>query len=203
MSGDEPAETGTHEGGPAVSGGTVSYVLQQFPEKLALVKLPVGAEVPSWAESSSLFSVTATATETTLICAGRNVPTKQVAHKGLVAFSVQGPIPTEATGVLAALLVPLAEEQISVFSISTFETDWVLVPSGATERATEAWRRHGHTVRPAVPVGASRAPREREPRAGNGTDKPPRMTGRSRKDPQSDQQPDRRSGSSSKEKRKR
>ena len=40
------------------------YTLQQFPEKLAVVRLPPGAEIPPWAESSSLFSITATATET-------------------------------------------------------------------------------------------------------------------------------------------
>ena len=42
--------------------GTVT--LQQFPEKLVVARLAPGAEVPDWAESSSLFSVTATATET-------------------------------------------------------------------------------------------------------------------------------------------
>jgi hypothetical protein len=41
-----------------------SYALEQFPEKLAVVKLPAGAEIPTWAESSSLFSITATALET-------------------------------------------------------------------------------------------------------------------------------------------
>ena len=51
-----------------------TYELQQFPEKLAVIKLPAGAEIPSWAESSSLFSITATATETSLVCAGRSVP---------------------------------------------------------------------------------------------------------------------------------
>ena len=56
------------------------------------------------------------------------------------------------TGVLAALLVPLAEAQISVFAISTFDTDWVLVPVGEAERAAEEWRRSGHEVAPAVPV---------------------------------------------------
>ena len=129
-----------------------TFTLQQFPEKLAVVKLPPGAEIPSWAESSSLFSITATATETSLVCAGRNVPTKVVAHKGMTAFAVQGPLEFELVGVLAALLVPLAEAQISVFTISTFDTDWILVPVKDAEKAAEAWRRRGHTVALAVPV---------------------------------------------------
>ena len=50
--------------------------LEQFPETLAVVRLAPGAEVPSWAESSSLFSITATARETSLVCARRSVPKK-------------------------------------------------------------------------------------------------------------------------------
>jgi hypothetical protein len=129
-----------------------TYELQQFPEKLAVVKLPPGAEIPEWAESSSLFSITATATETSLVCAGRNVPTKQVAQKGMTAFAVMGQLDFALTGVLASLLVPLAEAEISVFTISTYDTDWILVPVAKAEDAAEAWRRRGHTVNLAVPV---------------------------------------------------
>lgn len=129
-----------------------TYHLQQFPEKLAVIKLPPGAEIPGWAESSSLFSITATATETSLVCAGRNVPTKVVAHKGLTAFAVQGPLDFALVGVLAGLLVPLAEAGISVFTLSTFDTDWILVPLKDADRAAEAWRRRGHTVASAIPV---------------------------------------------------
>ena len=135
---------------------TTTYTLQQFPEKLAVVKLPPGAEIPEWAESSSLFSITATATETSLVCAGRNVPTKQVAHKGMTAFAVMGTLDFSQTGVLAALLAPLAEAEISVFTISTYDTDWILVPVAKAEDAAEAWRRQGHTVDLAVPVKPTR-----------------------------------------------
>ena len=59
-----------------------TYALEQFPEKLAVVEAPPGAEIPIWAESSSLFSITATALETSVVCAGRSVPTKVVAGPG-------------------------------------------------------------------------------------------------------------------------
>ncbi|MDP2775383.1 MAG: ACT domain-containing protein [Nocardioides sp.] len=150
-------ETGSTSEATTPNGPTKSvHTLQQFPEKLAVVKLPPGAEIPEWAESSSLFSITATATETSLVCAGRNVPTKQVAHKGMTAFAVMGTLDFELTGVLAALLAPLAEAEISVFTISTYDTDWILVPVAKAEDAAEAWRRRGHTVNLAVPVAPPR-----------------------------------------------
>ncbi len=131
-----------------------SLTLQQFPEKLAVVRLGPGAEVPSWAESSSLFSITATALETSVVCAARSVPKKAQQAGPFIAFAVEGPLDFSLTGILASLLQPVAEAEISVFTISTFDTDWILVPIGDADRAAEEWRRRGHDVALAVPVTA-------------------------------------------------
>ncbi|MBM7515112.1 ACT domain-containing protein [Nocardioides nitrophenolicus] len=129
-----------------------SYSLSRYPETLAVVRLAAGAEIPLWAESSSVFSITATATETSLVCAGRSVPKKARHHKPLTAFCVDGELDLSAVGILVALLAPLAEAEIPVFTLSTFDTDWILVPTGMADQAEEAWRRSGHTVAPAVPA---------------------------------------------------
>ncbi len=129
-----------------------TFSLARFPETLAVVRLPAGAEIPTWAESSSIFSITATATETSLVCAGRSVPKKARQEKPLTAFSVEGTLDLSVPGILVALLAPLAEDDVNVFVISTFDTDWILVPTKDADKAEEAWRRSGHTVAPAVPV---------------------------------------------------
>jgi uncharacterized protein len=131
---------------------TETLTLQQFPEKLAVVRLAPGAEVPAWAESSSLFSVTATALETSVVCAKRSVPKKAQQAGPFTAFAVEGPLDFSLTGILASLLQPMAEAEISIFTISTFDTDWILVPVGDADRAADEWRRRGHTVAPAIPV---------------------------------------------------
>jgi hypothetical protein len=139
-----------------------TFVLEQFPEKIAVVRLGPGAEVPSWAESSSLFSITATARETSLVCAARSVPRKAQQAGPFTAFAVQGPLDFALTGVLARLLEPLADAGISVFTISTFDTDWILVPVGAADRAAQEWRDSGHEVVVAVPVTPG-SPQRKEP----------------------------------------
>jgi hypothetical protein len=149
-----------------------TFTLQQFPEKLAVVRLGPGAEIPSWAESSSLFSITATALETSVVCAMRSVP-KKAQHVGpFTAFAVKGPLDVGLTGVLATLLQPLAAAEISVFTISTFDTDWVLVPINDAERAAEQWRRSGHEVAPAVPVRPERGGRANEQSRPTSQEKP-------------------------------
>ncbi len=126
--------------------------LSRYPETLAVVKLPPGAEVPDWAESSSIFSITATASETSIVCAARSVPRKSVHQRPFTAFEVEGPLDFALTGILSTLLAPLAEAGVSVFTLSTYDTDWILVPGDRADAAQEEWRRSGHTVEPAVPA---------------------------------------------------
>jgi hypothetical protein len=55
-------------------------------------------------------------------------------------------MPFTAVGVLAALAAPLAEAGISVFAVSTFDTDYLLVRENDLPAALEALRRQGHAV---------------------------------------------------------
>lgn len=160
-----PAE-GAEQTGP-------TFTLLKYPEKLAIVRLGPGAELPQWAESATLFSITATATETSLVCATRSVPTKTPSIKPLTAFQVRGPLDPDAVGILAGLLTPLAEEQIPVYTLSTFDTDWVMVRLVDAARTAEAWRRRGHTVTDAVPAKPARDKGRDRPRRDRGNrDKP-------------------------------
>lgn len=160
-----PAE-GAEQTGP-------TFTLLKYPEKLAIVRLGPGAELPRWAESATLFSITATATETSLVCATRSVPTKTPSIKPLTAFQVRGPLDPDAVGILAGLLTPLAEEQIPVYTLSTFDTDWVMVRLVDAARTAEAWRRRGHTVTDAVPAKPARDKGRDRPRRDRGNrDKP-------------------------------
>lgn len=117
-------------------------MIERFPETLAMVGLAPGADIPTWAESASIFSITATATETSLICARRSVPRKAPQHGPLTAFLIKD----GGVQVLAAL------EGIDAKVISTHAALWVLVPIEQADATEEAWRRSGQDVVPAVPA---------------------------------------------------
>lgn len=130
-----------------------TYELARFPETLAIVRLGPGSAIPAWAESSSVFQVTATATETTVLCAARNVPTKARSVRPLTAFQVLGErTALEAALLLPDLLAPLAEEDVAGVPVTTYDAVWVLVPGDRADTAEEAWRRRGHAVGAAVPA---------------------------------------------------
>ena len=131
------------------NGTGTTYALTRHADQLAVVRLGPGTDVPSWATSSTIFSVTATATETSLVCHASTVPAKTRPQGPFVAYEVDGPLDFAQTGVLSALLGPLADAEVSVFTLSTFDTDWILVRLDAVESADAALRGAGHTVREA------------------------------------------------------
>jgi uncharacterized protein len=49
-------------------------------------------------------------------------------------------------GVLCALAAPLADAKISLFAVSTFDTDYLLVASETLSAAIAALERAGHTI---------------------------------------------------------
>jgi hypothetical protein len=61
-------------------------------------------------------------------------------------FAVRGPLDFNLTGVLAGLATPLATAGISIFAVSTYDTDYVLVRNDDLDVAVRALREAGHLV---------------------------------------------------------
>ena len=63
------------------------------------------------------------------------MPEGVLCERGWAGLKVEGPLDFSLTGVLASLAQPLAEAGISIFAVSTYDTDYVLVKGGDLERA--------------------------------------------------------------------
>lgn len=119
--------------------------LSTLPGILAVARLGAGDAVPDWARGDFL-SITRTADELSIVCDDAAVPSGVQAERGWRALKLHGPIPFELVGIASALVAPLAEARISVFVLSTFDTDYVLVKGERLDDAAEALRRAGHDV---------------------------------------------------------
>jgi hypothetical protein len=121
--------------------------LRRVPAQLAVCRLSPEHELPAApVVHGALWSVTRTATEVSVICDETMVPEGAACERGFVAFTVPGRIPFSATGVMAALVVPLAEAHVSVVPVGTFDTDYVLLRASDEVRAIAAWRAAGIPV---------------------------------------------------------
>ena len=110
--------------------------LTALPEHYCVVRLDAAAVLPGWFSlAGPLACVCRTADELSLLSPQRDVPADVPGERELRAFKVAGPIDFAATGILAAIAGPLAEADIPIFALSTFETDYVLVPAARFEEA--------------------------------------------------------------------
>ena len=120
------------------------------PEELSFVRFGPNEVVPDWALSDApLVSVSATASETSVLCAHDAIPADAVVRQQgpFNVFEVEGPLEFSLTGLLAAIVTPLGQADLTVFTVSTFDTDWILVPTFETERAIALWRRDHHIIK--------------------------------------------------------
>ena len=121
--------------------------LALLPDRLAVCRLPPADEVPSWAWTGPLASVTRTAEELSVVCAESAVPDDVQAERGWRAMRVAGPLDFDLTGVVSSLTAPLADAGVPVFVLSTFDTDWLLVRHANVDEAVHALVHAGHVIR--------------------------------------------------------
>jgi len=109
-------------------------------ETLAICRLAPTNRIPSWALElhEGFVSITRTKDELSIVCPQEAVPPDTRVEEDFRALKIPGPIPFEATGVLAALAAPLARAKIPIFAVSTFDTDYVLVRQKDLEQALKA-----------------------------------------------------------------
>jgi hypothetical protein len=120
--------------------------LRVLGDRLSVCRLPIDAPWPTPPADHSFFSVTRTADEISLVCAEDQAPIAARIEPDWRAIEVAGPLDFAMVGVLADLTRPLADVSVSVFVISTYDTDYLMVHAGALERAVEALRAAGHHV---------------------------------------------------------
>jgi hypothetical protein len=114
------------------------FSLSILPEKLAIFHLNKKSPIPSWVlENDNFFSITKTPDEISVICNQDKIRPGILAEKDWRAFKVQGPLGFSLTGIVASLSKPLAKAKISIFYISTYETDYILVEEKNLDKAIE------------------------------------------------------------------
>ncbi len=113
----------------------------------AVCRLAADAVLPAWALGGSLSSVTRTPRELSVVCEQSRVPSGAQVEVGWRCLMVEGPLDFGQIGVLASLTAPLAASKVSVFAISTFDTDFLLVKQANLERALSSLGDSGFTVR--------------------------------------------------------
>ncbi|HET6534293.1 MAG TPA: ACT domain-containing protein [Actinoplanes sp.] len=138
--------------------------LDLLPEEYAVCRLPAGSPLPASLVAGpdatpsgalaatpdrtkgGVVSVTWAPDELSIICPSDRVPADAVAETPWRCLRVVGPLDFALTGVLASLVGPLAEARVTIVAFSTYDTDYLLVPTVRLAEALDTLTAAGHRI---------------------------------------------------------
>lgn len=119
--------------------------LEKVTGRYAVLRLRPDEPIPG-ERTGAFYSITRTAHETSVIVDEEFVPVGVLAETGFVMLKVKGELDFSLTGIMASLTLPLARAGISIFAISTYDTDYLLIQETTLESAAAALRNAGHVL---------------------------------------------------------
>ena len=106
--------------------------------------------MPPWMEnawtSGDFVSVTRTPHELSIVCPEELVPADTIAERGWRCLGIVGTLDFDMVGVIASLATVLADANISIFVVSTYDTDFLLVHERSLSDAIMTLQLAGHSV---------------------------------------------------------
>jgi len=99
-----------------------------LPGSYAIVRLSPDAAIPAWVTKGNFTSITRAPDELSIVCPTANLPADVNSPHRWICLKLEGPFPFSQTGVLLSFIEPLSANDIPIFAISTYDTDYVLIP---------------------------------------------------------------------------
>jgi len=112
----------------------------------AIVRLAPHAPVPEWATKGEFSSITRAVDELSIVCLADNLPRDMNSQHRWTCLKLEGPFPFSQTSVLLSFIEPLSSNGIPIFTIATYDTDYVLIQEEFAGMALESLQQAGHEL---------------------------------------------------------
>ena len=106
------------------------------------------APIPDWVVAASFCSITRTEKELTVVCPQNIIPADIEHERDWRCFRIDGSFDLNQIGVISSLAAPLAQAGISIFVVSSYDTDYILVKEEKVEQAIAVLSGDGHSIAP-------------------------------------------------------
>jgi len=107
--------------------------------KFGVCRLSKDELIPEWAQNSYFYSITQTVDELSVVCFQENIPSDiTTCEKDWRILKVEGTLDFSLIGILSSISTILAQKGISIFAISTYDTDYILVKNKDIDSAIDA-----------------------------------------------------------------
>ena len=124
----------------------IDYPLHILSGMYGVARLSPEAELPTWAREGELWAAVRTRDELSIVCEERYIPPEVRSERGWAALQVEGPLDFSLLGVMASLSAVLSDAGVSIYTLSTYDTDYILFKEITMERALAALRGAGYLV---------------------------------------------------------
>ena len=120
--------------------------LSLLKDKYGICTLPNTAPIPDWALTQSLASITRTEKELTIVCRLEILPSQYQSDLKWRCFKIDGSFDLNQIGVISSISSPLAHAGISIYVISTYDTDYFLIQEQNLEQTISVLSNSGHSI---------------------------------------------------------
>ena len=129
------------------------FSFEYLPDRYAVCRLAPDASLPQWALQNDsgkqqFVSLNWTPNEISVVCRESIVPDHVESETDWRCMRVAGKLDFSLVGILARITKCLADAHISVFAVSTFDTDYLLVKSSQWPQTLKTLSEAGCNVYP-------------------------------------------------------
>lgn len=111
--------------------------LKILDKKLKVVKLKVNETIPEIIFKQDFYSITKTDEELSIVIDENINISSDIVENNWRAIKIVGVLDFSLIGILSKISTILAQAKISIFAISTYNTDYILLKSDNLENAVE------------------------------------------------------------------
>lgn len=120
--------------------------LSVLPGSYAVHRFAADTPVPAELLAADFFHISRTPEELSVLCCAKLAPASEHRFGPLLGLRVSGQLDFALIGILAELSKQLAEAGVSVFAVSTYDTDYLYVRAEDFKAAVNALRKAGHGI---------------------------------------------------------
>jgi hypothetical protein len=124
----------------------MTLTMKLLKDRYSVARLDASDNIPDWAVKGEFYSVTRTSDELSVVCCEDNIPIEIECEKEWRILKVEGPLDFSLIGILSSISGILAKQKISVFVVSTFDTDYILVKEKDLTKSMHSLQNEGYNI---------------------------------------------------------
>ena len=131
-------------GGDKVNQGQLTLELMKG--NYGVCRLRENSPIPVWCQQGEFYSITKTKDELSIVCLEEYVPNGVQVEKEWCIIKIVGPLDFSLIGILSKISQLMAECEISIFALSTYDTDYIMVKQAKIVQAIEKLKEAGYNI---------------------------------------------------------